>query len=184
MLPNQLTMVNKKRVPVYSILLAFVVGLIFFLPFPSWSKLVGVITSATAIMYAFAPVSLAALHRKDPDRPRTYRIGWPAVTLPAGFCMANLIIYWGGFDVMWKLLAMIFVGRVLFEFALRRAEHRPHRHRLACHLVDLALADRAHGDQRARQVRPRAQCAARLDRPRSCSSCSAWASSTTPSSSR
>jgi amino acid transporter len=31
-LPNQLTMVNKKRVPVYSILLAFVVGLIFFLP--------------------------------------------------------------------------------------------------------------------------------------------------------
>ena len=120
-LPNQLTMVNKKRVPVYSILLAFVVGLIFFLPFPSWSKLVGVITSATAIMYAFAPVSLAALHRKDPDRSRTYRIGWPAVTLPAGFCMANLIIYWGGFDVMWKLLAMIFVGRVLFEIALRRA---------------------------------------------------------------
>src|SRR5436190_20894338 len=36
--------------------------------------------------------------------------------------MASLVIYWGGFDVMWKLLAMIFVGRVLFEFALRRAD--------------------------------------------------------------
>jgi amino acid transporter len=39
-LPNQLTKVNRRGVPVYSILLAFVVGEIFFLPFPagaSWS---------------------------------------------------------------------------------------------------------------------------------------------------
>jgi amino acid transporter len=120
-LPNQLTQTNKKKVPVYSIVLAFVVGLFFFLPFPSWGKLVGIITSATAIMYAFAPVSLAALHKSDPDRPRGYRIPVPKLMCPAGFCAANLIIYWSGFDVMWKLLAMIFVGRVLFEFALRRA---------------------------------------------------------------
>ncbi|HEY7007372.1 MAG TPA: APC family permease [Jatrophihabitantaceae bacterium] len=120
-LPNQLTQTNKKKVPVYSILLAFVVGLFFFLPFPSWGKLVGIITSATAIMYAFAPVSLAALHKSDPDRPRGYRVRLPQFMCPAAFCAANLIIYWSGFDVMWKLLAMIFVGRVLFEFALRRA---------------------------------------------------------------
>ena len=37
-------------------------------PFPSWNKLVGVVTGATAIMYAFAPVSLAALHKADGDR--------------------------------------------------------------------------------------------------------------------
>jgi amino acid transporter len=121
-LPNQLTAVNKRAVPVYSILLAFIVGELFFLPFPSWSKLVGIITSATAIMYAFAPVSLAALHKRDPHRERAYRIPWPRVVNPLGFCMANLIIYWGGFDVMWKLLAMIFLGRVLFEYALRRAD--------------------------------------------------------------
>lgn len=120
-LPNQLTQVNKRSVPVYSIVLAFIVGEIFFLPFPSWSKLVGIITSATAIMYAFAPVSLAALQKRDPDRPRGYRLPMPKVMNPAGFCAANLIIYWSGFDVMWKLLGMIFVGRVLFEFALRRA---------------------------------------------------------------
>jgi amino acid transporter len=120
-LPNQLTQTNKNKVPVYSILLAFVVGMIFFLPFPSWSKLVGIITSATAIMYAFAPVSLAALHKSDPGRPRGYRLPAPKFMCPAGFCAANLIIYWSGFDTMWKLLAMIFFGRVLFEFRLRRA---------------------------------------------------------------
>lgn len=120
-LPNQLTMTNKNKVPVYSILLAFIVGLFFFLPFPSWGKLVAIITSATAIMYAFAPVSLAALHKSDPDRPRGYRLPAPKFMCPAGFCAANLIIYWSGFDTMWKLLAMIFAGRVLFEFRLRRA---------------------------------------------------------------
>jgi amino acid transporter len=121
-LPNQLTKVNRRGVPVYSIVLAFVVGEIFFLPFPSWSKLVGIITSATAIMYAFAPVSLAALHKRDPDRHRPYRMPWPRVMNPMGFCFANLIIYWSGFDVIWKLLGLIFVGRVLFEIALRRAD--------------------------------------------------------------
>ncbi len=120
-LPNQLTKTNKNKVPVYSILLAFAVGLFFFLPFPSWGKLVAIITSATAIMYAFAPVSLAALHKSDPDRPRGYRLPAPKFMCPAGFCAANLIVYWSGFDTMWKLLAMIFAGRVLFEFALRRA---------------------------------------------------------------
>jgi hypothetical protein len=41
---------------------------------------------------------------------------------PLGFVAANLIIYWGGFEAMWKLLTAIFVGRVLFEIALRRAK--------------------------------------------------------------
>ncbi|HEY3713112.1 MAG TPA: APC family permease [Jatrophihabitantaceae bacterium] len=121
-LPNQLTQVNRRGVPVYSILLAFIVGEIFFLPFPSWSKLVGIITSATAIMYAFAPVSAAALRKRDPDRHRPYKMPWPAVLNPMGFCFANLIIYWSGFDVIWKLLGLIFVGRVLFEVAVRRAD--------------------------------------------------------------
>jgi amino acid transporter len=121
-LPNQLTQTTRRGVPIYSILLAFVVGEIFFLPFPSWGKLVGVITSATAIMYAFAPVSLAVLHKRDPERHRPYRMPMPKVLCPASFCAANLIIYWCGFDVIWKLLGLIFVGRLLFEIAIRRAD--------------------------------------------------------------
>jgi amino acid transporter len=119
-LPNQLTQTNRKGVPVFSILLAFVVGLLAFLPFPSWSSLVGLVTSATAIMYAFAPVSLAALQQRDPDRNRPYRLPFPSVLNPIGFVAANLIIYWGGFEATWKLLAGIFLGRVLFEIQLRR----------------------------------------------------------------
>ncbi|HEV7207169.1 MAG TPA: APC family permease [Mycobacteriales bacterium] len=120
-LSDRLTQTNKRGVPMYSILLAFVIGEITFLPFPSWSSLVGLVTGATAIMYAFAPVSLAALQARDPDRPRPYRIPFPKVLNPLGFIAANLIIYWGGFEAMWKLLTAIFLGRVVFEIALRRA---------------------------------------------------------------
>ncbi|MDP9116606.1 MAG: APC family permease [Actinomycetota bacterium] len=121
-LPDQLTRTNSRGVPMYSILLAFVIGEITFLPFPSWNSLVGLVTGATAIMYAFAPVSLAALQERDPDRPRPYRVPYPKIMNPLGFVAANLIIYWGGFEAMWKLLTGIFIGRVLFEFALRRAK--------------------------------------------------------------
>ncbi len=119
---DKLTATSKRGIPVGSVILAFVIGEVTFLPFPSWNSLVGLVTGATAIMYAFAPVSLAALHNRDPDRSRPYRAPFPKVLNPVAFIAANLIIYWGGFDASWKLLFAIFLGRVLFEIALRRAK--------------------------------------------------------------
>jgi amino acid transporter len=119
-LPDRLTHTNKRGVPWYSVFLAFVLGELVFLPFPSWASLVTLVTGATAIMYAFAPVSLAALQLREPERPRPYRLPYPNILNPLGFVSANLIIYWGGFEAMWKLLTAIFIGRVLFEIALRR----------------------------------------------------------------
>jgi amino acid transporter len=125
-MPDWLTHTSKRKVPVGSILLASAIGMIAFLPFPSWQSLVALVTSATAIMYGFAPVALAALHDRDPDRPRAYRMPWPKVLNPAGFVFANLIVYWGGFEATWKLLTGIFIGRVVFEIQLRR-HHDVHR---------------------------------------------------------
>ncbi len=121
-LPRQLTRVNKRGVPAFSIILAAVVGELCFLPFPSWSSLVVVVTAATAIMYAFAPVSLAGLHKRDVGRESSYRMPMPKVLAPIGFISANLIIYWGGFDTTWKLVVAMLVGRVLFEIRLRRVD--------------------------------------------------------------
>jgi amino acid transporter len=122
-LPKQLAHINRRGVPLYSILAAFVVGELMFLPFPSWQSLVGLVTSATAIMYAFAPVSLAALRNRDPERARPYRLPGATVTAPLAFIAANLIIYWSGFEATWKLLAAIIFGRVLFEITLAFTKH-------------------------------------------------------------
>ncbi|WP_279537881.1 APC family permease [Amycolatopsis acidicola] len=114
MLPRKLGKLSLRGVPVWSIILSFVVGEIMFLPFPSWQKLVSVITSATALMYAFAPVAMTALRKRDPDRPRPYRAPAPKVIAPAGFVAANLVIYWTGFDTTWKIMVAIVAGFLLF----------------------------------------------------------------------
>ncbi|HET7658993.1 MAG TPA: APC family permease, partial [Oryzihumus sp.] len=46
-LPRGLAKVSLRGVPLTSIILAFIVGEIAFLPFPSWQSLVGLVTSAT-----------------------------------------------------------------------------------------------------------------------------------------
>ncbi|GAA2583768.1 APC family permease [Streptomyces tubercidicus] len=111
-LPRPLTQVGRSRVPVVSTLLAFVVGELAFLPFPSWQALVGLVTSAAAIMYAFAPVSLHALRVRDGARHRPYRLPAGSVMAPLGFVFANLIFYWSGYEADWKLGIAALLGFV------------------------------------------------------------------------
>ena len=113
-MPSALASTNAKGVPVVSIIVAAVVGCVAFGPFKSWGDLVDEVSAATAIMYAFAPLSLAALHRLDPDRPRPYRVPIPKVLLPASFCSANLILYWSGFQKVWVLVVVMAAGVLLF----------------------------------------------------------------------
>ena len=119
-MPSVLVTTDRKGVPVVSILVSAVVGLLAFGPFKSWGALVTVITATTAIMYAFAPVSLAALHKVDGSRARQYRMPLPKLLLPAAFCSANLVIYWGGFDTTWKLVTAVAVGLGLFTLGAWR----------------------------------------------------------------
>jgi amino acid transporter len=113
-IPKGFGKISLRGVPLWSIILAFVIGELAFLPFPSWQSLVGLVTSATAIMYAFAPVSLTALRNNDPERHRPYRLRGAGVLAPIGFVAANLIIYWGGYDTTWKIEAGLGLGLVIF----------------------------------------------------------------------
>jgi amino acid transporter len=119
-MPAALATTNARGVPVVSTLVAAVVGTVALGPFKSWAALVNVVTGATAIMYGFAPVSLAALHKVDAARTRSYRVPLPRFTLPAAFCSANLIIYWGGFDTTWKLACAMGAGLLLFAIGAWR----------------------------------------------------------------
>ena len=113
-MPRWFRRTDRRGVPVWMILTSAVVGELCFLPFPSWQKLVVVVTGATAIMYAFAPVSLAALQRRDPGRERPYKMPIPNVLNPIGFAAASLLVYWGGFKTTWELDIAMLVGLMLF----------------------------------------------------------------------
>ncbi len=104
---------KKSNVPVFGLIFTFLMGLLLFLPFPGWQKLVGFITSATVLMYAGAPLALGALRLQKPDAERPYRLPWAQVLAPASFVSASLIIYWSGWEVVWKLMVAVVLGYVL-----------------------------------------------------------------------
>jgi amino acid transporter len=104
---------ERTRVPVFGIIISAVIGLLFLLPFPSWSKLVGVVTSASVLMYAGAPLSLGALRRQKPDLPRPYRLPAAQILAPLSFVLATFIVYWAGWSTYTTLMVALLIGYAL-----------------------------------------------------------------------
>jgi amino acid transporter len=99
-----------RKVPGVGVVVTFIVGCVCFLPFPSWQSLVGLITAASVLMYAGAPLSLGAFRKRLPDANRPYRLPGAAVISPASFVVASWIIMWSGWETNWKLGVLIVLG--------------------------------------------------------------------------
>jgi amino acid transporter len=117
--------VNNNGIPWVGLIFAFLIGLFFLLPFPSWHSLVGLITVASVLMYAGAPLSLGAFRGQVPDANRPYRMPAAGVLAPAAFVVAGLLIYWSGFEVLWKLGVVLVIGYVLIGISMATDRERP-----------------------------------------------------------
>jgi amino acid transporter len=104
---------DKRGVPWFGLLTAFVVGCVCFLPFPSWTSLVGLITAASVLMYAGAPLAFGVFRRRLPDAERPWRAPAGSVLAPVSFVVANLLILWSGWDTDWRLGVAIAIGYVI-----------------------------------------------------------------------
>ena len=111
--PSKLAKTTDRGVPLFSLFVTFVVGLIVFLPFPSWQQLVGFITSATVLSFASGPLVMAALRKQLPDQERPFRLPGGHVIPILAFWFSNLIIYWSTWPINWKLFIAVGIGFVL-----------------------------------------------------------------------
>src|SRR3954470_20443923 len=111
--PSVFEKTNRNGVPWPGLIAAFVTGCICFLPFPSWQSLVGLITSASVLMYAGAPLSFGVFRSRLPDADRPYRLPGGTWMSPLAFAVANLLILWSGWSTDWKLGVAIFIGYVI-----------------------------------------------------------------------
>lgn len=118
--PEKFEQTSKRtRVPVFGILFATAMGLLFLLPFPSWSKLVTITTSSSVLMYAGAPLALAALRKTKPDLPRVYRLPAAGLLAPLAFVCASWIIYWSGWQTLSTLMVAMLIGYALVALSYR-----------------------------------------------------------------
>jgi amino acid transporter len=90
-----------------------IVAAVCFLPFPSWRSLVGLITSASVLMYAGAPLALGAFRNRLPEAERPYRLPRASVIAPLSFVVANFLILWSGWTTDYKLGIAILIGYVI-----------------------------------------------------------------------
>jgi len=117
--------VDARGVPWVGLIFAFLFGLLFLLPFPSWHSLVNLIVGASVLMYAGAPLALGAFRGQVPDANRPYRMPWAPVFAPFSFAVAGLLIYWSGFEVVWKLGIVLVIGYVLIGTSMAFDKQRP-----------------------------------------------------------
>ena len=112
-LPKVFARTDRRGVPWFGLIMSFVTGVVCFLPFPSWQELVGFITSASVLMYAGAPLAYGVFAERMPHLDRPYRLPAGKVLAPLSFVVANLIIYWAGWDTLWRLGVAIVLGYLL-----------------------------------------------------------------------
>jgi amino acid transporter len=115
--PTWFEATDQRRVPWFGIIFAALLGLLFLLPFPSWSALVGVVTSASVLMYSAAPLALGALRKQKPELERVYRLPAAAFLLPLSFVCASWIIYWAGWETYTTLMVAMLIGYALIALS-------------------------------------------------------------------
>lgn len=110
---------ERSGVPRRALWFTFALAVAWTLPFPSWEKLVGVVSAALILSYALAPVSVAALRGRSFERP--FKVRCLALLGPVSFFIATMLVYWSGWDVMcWLSAGQILMFVVYLALSARR----------------------------------------------------------------
>jgi amino acid transporter len=126
--PQTLARINDNGVPWVAVLVTFVVGALFFFPFPSWQKLVSYISSVTVLSYGIGPIVLLQLRKSMPDAKRPFRLWAAWVTAPAAFIVSNWIVFWTGFatlSFLFGMLLVVFVAYLAYHYLTRGGSAGP-----------------------------------------------------------
>jgi amino acid transporter len=107
-------------VPLVGVLVTFVVGLLFLVPFPSWQLIIGFISSATVLSYGTGPVVLMTLRKTMPvdQYHRPYLLAGGPLIATLAFIISNFIIFWSGAttdNFLFGLILGFFILYVAYE---------------------------------------------------------------------
>lgn len=108
--PAALTRLNDRGVPWVGVVVMFVIGCVYFLPFPSWSSVIGFLTTGILLSFAFGPIVVSTMRRQLPDQERPFRVPGGDLVPVLGFVCSNLIVYWTGWGTTWKLFMTVLLG--------------------------------------------------------------------------
>jgi amino acid transporter len=109
-IPKVFLKVNRHKIPYMTLYVNFIVGALSFLPFQGWQKLVAFLSSASILSYGIGPICLLAMRKLRPDIHRPFKLSYSLVMSHVAFYICNLMLYWCGFTILWKLDVALLVG--------------------------------------------------------------------------
>jgi len=109
-LPSLFLKTNRHNIPYVTLYVNFFVGILSFLPFPGWQKLVAFLSSASILSYGIGPICLLAMRKLQPETKRPFRLWGSLVMSHIAFYFCNLMLYWCGFAILWKLDIALLIG--------------------------------------------------------------------------
>lgn len=140
-LPASITRADARGVPTRALALNFLLCLPLLLPLTTWQGLIDLFSSLITLSLGFGPIALLTLRRTLPDAPRPFRLRATVPLASMAFVIANLMVYWGGWDTNRVLLPTVLGACVVFAVTRRRAVAREWRSYawIAPHLGGLTL---------------------------------------------
>lgn len=115
-LPPILLKVNRHKIPYLTLYVNFMVGIFSFLPFPGWQKLVAFLSSASILSYGIGPICCLAMRTLKADMKRPFFLPHGFLISYLSFFVSNLMLYWCGFEVLWKLDLALLIGLLIHLF--------------------------------------------------------------------
>lgn len=104
----------KSGVPRPALWLTLLMAIVWTAPFPSWGKLVGVVSGAVVFTYMIGPISVMALRRTAPDLHRPFTLKGLPLIAGIAFIVSTLIIYWSGWSTDSVVMLVNLLGLVLY----------------------------------------------------------------------
>ena len=83
--------------------------------------MVAFLSSCSILSYGIGPICLLAMRTLQPNRIRPFRLSCSVLSSHIAFYVCNLMLYWCGFDVLWKLDVALLVGLGLHLFYQRHS---------------------------------------------------------------
>lgn len=122
-LPKFFELRNKHGHPWFAVIVCFMIGMLTFAPLPGWRKMISFLTSLMAASYVITPVCLLTLRKLVPDYKRPLKLPFIRVWATAAFYFCNLLTYWSGWDIIWKMdfcLSISVVFLFIYHYGTKR----------------------------------------------------------------
>ncbi len=101
---------NKHGIPWVPLVISAIVGCAFFVPAPSWYKLVGFISSAAVLTYLMGGIGLPILRKTAPNLKRPFVLRGHHFWSLISFLAAAIVLYWSGFETLTNVFTITLIG--------------------------------------------------------------------------